>query len=230
MKMFIAAALIATMLGCQSTGEKNVKLETKQDKLSYSIGMNIGKNLRRDSIAITPDVFLRGVLDAGADSAKRLMTDQQVQESIMEFQQELRERQTASAHALGEKNAHDGQAFLAENAKKPGVVTLPSGLQYKVIKEGTGKSPKLTSTVTIHYAGRLLDGTEFDSSRKRNEPTTYPCNGFIKGWTEALQLMKEGSTWELYIPSDLAYGESGAGSVIPPNSTLIFDVELLAVK
>jgi FKBP-type peptidyl-prolyl cis-trans isomerase FklB len=230
MNLFCAAAVTVGLVGCQSTGEKDVKLESKQDKISYSIGMNIGNNLKRDSIAISPDAFLRGVLDAGADSAKRLMTDQQIQETIATFQQELRTKQMESARVAGDKNAQQGAAFMAENGKKPGVVTLPSGLQYKVITEGKGKSPTATSTVTVHYAGRLLDGTEFDSSYKQGEPTTYPVNRFVKGWTEGLQLMKEGSKWELYIPSNLAYGESGFSGVIPPNATLIFELELLSVK
>lgn len=230
MKLLITAMVLVGLMGCQSAGEKKVKLETKQDKLSYSIGLNVGKNLNRDSIVVLPDAFLRGVLDAGVDSTKRLMTDQEVKETIMAFQQELSGKQMERARVAGETHAKEGEAFMAENAKKTGVVTLPSGLQYKVIKEGTGKSPKLTSTVTMHYAGRLLDGTEFDSSFKRNAPATFAVNQMFKGWTEALMLMKEGSKWELCIPSSLAYGEAGAGGVIPPNSTLIFEVELIVVK
>lgn len=230
MKMLVTAVLVVGLMGCQPEGGKKVKLESKQEKLSYSIGINVGKNLNRDSIVVSPDAFLRGVLDAGADSAKRLMTDQEVKEAIMAFQQELSGKQMERARAAGEVHAKEGEAFLAENGRKPGVVTLPSGLQYKVVRDGKGKSPKLTSTVTFNYAGKLLDGTEFDSSFKRGQPTTYPCNQLIKGWIEALLLMKEGSTWELYVPSSLAYGASGAGSTIPPNATLIFTVELVAVQ
>jgi FKBP-type peptidyl-prolyl cis-trans isomerase FklB len=231
MKMLITALLVAGLMGCQSDGGKKVKLETKQDKLSYSIGINVGKNLNRDSIAVSPDAFLRGVLDAGADSARRLMTDQEVKDAIMAFQQELSGKQMERARAAGEVHAKEGEAFLAENAKKPGVVTLPSGLQYRIIKEGKGKTPKLNSTVSTNYAGRLLDGTEFDSSYKGGQPVSFACTRVIKGWTEALMLMKEGSTWELYIPSALAYGEAGAGGgVIPPNATLIFTLELISVQ
>jgi FKBP-type peptidyl-prolyl cis-trans isomerase FklB len=134
------------------------------------------------------------------------------------------------AHAAGEKNRLEGEAFLAENAKKPGVVTLPSGLQYKVLVEGTGKKPNAAATVKTHYSGKLLNGTEFDSSIKRGEPAVFPCSGVIRGWTEALLLMPVGSKWELYIPASLAYGEAGAGGVIPPNATLIFQVELIAIQ
>jgi FKBP-type peptidyl-prolyl cis-trans isomerase FklB len=192
--------------------------------------LNIGNSLKRDSITIVPEAFLRGIMDAKADSAQRLMTDQECQVVLSEFQQEMQTRKADNAKAASEKNRVDGEAFLAENAKKEGVVTLPSGLQYKVLGEGRGKTPKETSTVTVNYAGKLLDGTEFDSSYKRGEPATFPLNGVIRGWTEGLQLMKEGAKYEFYIPASLAYGENGAGGVIPPNATLIFQVELIAVQ
>lgn len=225
-----AAVLIVGFAGCQASGEKDVKLETQQDKVSYSIGMTVGKNLHRDSIAITPDAFLRGVLDAGVDSAARLMTDAQIQETMMAFQQEMQEKAGQRARALAQKNKEEGEAFLAENAKKPGVITLPSGLQYRVITDGAGGKPLAASTVRTHYTGKLLDGTEFDSSVKRGEPAVFPVHGVIPGWTEALQLMKVGSKWELFIPSTLGYGEHGAGNVIPPNATLVFEIELLGIE
>ena len=206
-----------------------MKLETQKDKISYAIGLSVGKNLTRDSITVSPDAFLRGVMDAGADSAARLMTDEQVQSTMMAFQDSMRRKQEAQARVAGEEQMTKGAAFLAENGKKPGVVTLPSGLQYKVITEGKGKTPTASSTVTTHYRGRLIDGKEFDSSYKRGQPAQFPCNGVIRGWTEALLLMKEGSKWELYVPPDLAYGASGAGGVIPPNATLIFEVELISI-
>lgn len=230
MNMYFTTLLVVGLAGCQSSGEKDVKLETQKDKVSYSIGMNVGKNLNRDSIEVNFDALLRGLRDAKADSASRLMTDAQIQETMTTFQQEMQNKQMENARLAGEKHKKEGESFLAENGKKPGVVTLPSGLQYLVVTAGKGKTPKLTSTVTTHYVGRLLDGTEFDSSIKRGEPATFPCNGVIKGWTEALQLMKEGDKWELYIPPSLGYGESGAGGVIPPNATLIFQVELISVK
>lgn len=225
-----AAVLIVGLAGCQSMGEKNVKLETQQDKISYSIGMTVGKNLHKDSIAISPEAFLRGVLDAGLDSAARLMTDNEIQETMTAFQKDMQAKAGERARALAQKNKVEGEAFLAENAKKPGVVTLPSGLQYRVITEGTGKIPQAASTVKTHYKGTLLDGTEFDSSYKRGEPAIFPCHGVIPGWTEALLKMKVGSKWELFVPAELAYGEQGAGGVIPPNATLVFEIELLGIE
>jgi FKBP-type peptidyl-prolyl cis-trans isomerase FklB len=231
MHRFWIAAVAFALLGCQTAGDKKVKLETQKDKLSYSIGLNVGHNLGRDSIAINPDAFIRGVMDAGLDTTARLMTDAQVQETIMAYQAEQRTKLEEGAKVAGDKNKKEGEAFLALNKKQPGVVTLPSGLQYKVLVEGKGKMPKLSSTVTTQYSGKLLDGTEFDSSYKRGEAATFPCSGVIKGWTEALQLMKEGSKWELYVPPDLAYGPAGTGGgAIPPNATLIFQVELISVK
>ena len=230
MKVFIASVLIAGLAGCQTTGEKDVKLETQKDKVSYSIGISVGNNLKKDSVAFTPEAFLRGVMDATADSAHRLMTDKEIEETMTTFRQELQEKKMENTRAAGTKNRSEGEAFLTENAKKAGVVSLPSGLQYRIITEGKGKKPTASSTVTTHYRGRLLDGTEFDSSYKRGQPATFPVSGVIKGWTEALQMMKEGSKWELYIPSSLAYGEHGAGGVIPPSATLIFEIELVSVK
>jgi FKBP-type peptidyl-prolyl cis-trans isomerase FklB len=230
MRAFWAVVLAAALAGCQSSGGKDVKLETQKDKVSYSIGLAIGKNLARDSVAVAPDPFIRGVLDAYADSSHRLMNDEEIQKVMAAFQDSLRTRQMETSRAAGEKQKREGEAFLAENARKPGVLTLPSGLQYKVITEGKGKRPSASSTVTTQYRGRLLDGTEFDSSYKHGQPAEFPVSGVIKGWTEALQMMTEGSKWELCVPSHLAYGESGAGGVIPPNATLIFEIELLSVK
>ena len=162
--------------------------------------------------------------------AKTLLSDKEAQEVMMTFQKEQMAKLNENARKLGEKNKKEGETFLAENKKKPGVVTLPSGLQYKILKEGTGRNPKATDTVVTHYRGTLLDGKEFDSSYKRGEPATFPLNGVIRGWTEALQLMKPGAKWQLFIPPQLAYGERGAGQDIGPNATLIFEVELIAIK
>jgi FKBP-type peptidyl-prolyl cis-trans isomerase FklB len=230
MKKFAVAVLVLGLLGCESSGQKSVKLETQKDKISYSIGMNIGNSLKRDSVALNPDAFLRGVLDASVDSSKRLLTDKEMAEVLQKFQEEMRDKQMAVAKAAGEKAKAAGEQFLAENAKKADVVTLPSGLQYKVLTPGKGKKPTEKSTVVAHYRGKLVDGTEFDSSYKRGEPMTFPVGGVSKGLSEGLQLMREGSKYELYIPSNLGYGESGAGGVIPPNATLVFQVELISVK
>ncbi|MBP1656634.1 MAG: hypothetical protein H6Q31_1235 [Bacteroidetes bacterium] len=230
MHYLLATLLVVGLTGCSSSGEKNVKLETQQDKVSYSIGLTVGNNLVRDSITIMPDAFLRGVMDARRDSAERLMTDMQVHETMIAFKKQMDSVAMERAHAQAVKNKEAGDTFLATNAHAPGVKTLPSGLQYRVITEGKGKTPTAASTVKTHYRGRLLDGTEFDSSYKRGEPAVFPVTGVISGWTEALQLMKEGSKWELFIPSNLAYGEQGAGGVIPPNATLVFEVELLEIQ
>jgi FKBP-type peptidyl-prolyl cis-trans isomerase FklB len=225
-----AAVMLVGLMGCQTTDEKNVKLETQMDKVSYAIGLNIGNNMKRDSIQVNPEALLRGIMDASVDSTKHLMTDSAIAETMMAFQTEMQKKREEVAHKMSEKNRVEAEAFLAANAKKPGVVTLPSGLQYRVITQGKGKKPSATSTVTTHYAGRLLDGTEFDSSVKRGQPATFPVNGVIKGWSEALQLMPVGSKWELVVPSALAYGDQGAGGVIPPGAVLIFEVELLSIK
>ncbi len=208
-------------------GEKT-ELKTQKDKLSYAIGMDMGGSLKRNSIDIDIDALVKGIKDSLV-GGKMLMTEQEQRDTLIAFQKEFQAKQQEKMKALAEKNKKEGEAFLAENKKKPGVKTLPSGLQYKVITEGKGPSPKETDTVTVNYRGTLIDGTEFDSSYKRNEPATFPVKGVIKGWTEALQHMKEGAKWQLFIPADLAYGERGAGGTIGPNATLIFEVELLKI-
>jgi len=205
------------------------ELKTDKEKISYSIGMDIGGNLRRGSIEVDPDMLAKGVKDSYV-GGKTLLTEDQARQAMEDFQKTLMAKKAEEMRNLSEKNKADGEKFLAENAKKEGVKVLPSGLQYKVITPGTGKSPKATDTVTTHYKGTLIDGTEFDSSYKRGEPATFPVSGVIPGWTEALQLMKEGAKWQLFLPPGLAYGERGAGRDIGPNATLIFEVELISVK
>jgi FKBP-type peptidyl-prolyl cis-trans isomerase FklB len=230
MKRLLIVSL-SIMLLFISNGEAAEKkaLQSQRDKVSYSIGLDIGNNLKRQSIDVDPDIISQGIKDILAGNEPS-MTETEIIETMMILQKELMEKQAEKVKQLAEKNKTAGEAFLAENKKKDGVITLPSGLQYKIIKEGTGKTPKLTDTVTVNYRGTFIDGTEFDSSFKRGEPATFPVNGVIAGWTEALQLMKEGSNWQLFIPSNLAYGDKGAGVVIEPNSVLIFDVELISVK
>ena len=205
------------------------ELKTDKEKISYSIGMDIGGNLKRGSVEVDPDLLAKGLKDSYG-GGKTVLTEDQARQTLADFQKAMMAKQAETMKKLSEKNKADGEKFLAENAKKEGVKVLPSGLQYKVIAPGTGKSPTTADTVTTHYRGTLIDGTEFDSSYKRGQPATFPVSGVIPGWTEALQLMKEGAKWQLFVPPGLAYGERGAGQVIGPNATLVFEVELLTVK
>jgi len=203
------------------------ELPTQKEKFSYAVGMNVGSNLRRQSAPVDPDVLLRGLKDTLAGS-QTLLTEEEERAVIMEVQADLRKQMQEKLKAQGEANKKEGDAFLAANKTKEGVVTLPSGLQYKILQAGTGPKPTSSDSVTVNYRGTFINGTEFDSSYKRGQPATFPVTGVIKGWTEALQLMPVGSKWQLFIPSDLAYGERGPGD-IGPNSTLIFEVELLKI-
>ncbi len=209
--------------------EDDAVLKTEKDKLSYAIGMNIGNNLKRQSLELNPEIVSQGIRDSLTDG-KPLMTEQEYRDTMTAFEQEMKQKQVTQIKELSDKNKQEGEAFLAENRKKDAVITLPSGLQYKVIKKGTGKTPKATDTVTVNYLGSLINGTEFDSSYRRGQPASFKVNGVIRGWTEALQLMQEGAKWQLFIPSDLAYGERGAGRDIGPYSTLIFEVELISIE
>ncbi|MGA8763239.1 MAG: FKBP-type peptidyl-prolyl cis-trans isomerase [Candidatus Sulfotelmatobacter sp.] len=206
-----------------------VTLKTKKDKVSYALGMSIGLNVHRQDVDIDPALVARGLKDA-LSGAKPLMTEDEARTAIMEQQAELSKRQKEKMQAAGEENRKEGLEFMAANKTKEGIVTLPSGLQYKIMKEGTGPKPASTDSVVCNYRGTLINGTEFDSSYKRGEPTTFPVSGVIKGWTEALQLMPVGSKWQLFVPADLAYADRGAGNDIGPNATLIFEVELLSIK
>jgi FKBP-type peptidyl-prolyl cis-trans isomerase FklB len=210
-------------------GEK-LELKTQKDKISYAIGLDIGTGLKKNEVEVDPDIMAKAIKDTLAGN-KPLMTDEEVKTTMTDFQKDLQAKQQERMKAQGEKNKKEGEAFLAQNKSKKGVKTLPSGLQYKVITEGKGKSPKASDTVTVQYRGTLIDDTEFDSSYKRGQPATFPVSGVIKGWTEALQLMKEGSKWQLFIPSGLAYGETGTkGGPIGSNAALIFEVELVSIK
>jgi FKBP-type peptidyl-prolyl cis-trans isomerase FklB len=229
MKLRLLTILGIALLASPANSEENLVLKSQKDKISYIIGMDIGRNLQKGSIDFDPDILAKGIKDA-LSGGKPLLTEQEIRETTAVFQKELMAKQEEVAKKLGEKNKKEGEAFLAENKKKEGVKTLPSGLQYKVIKEGTGKKPKITDTVTTHYRGTLIDGIEFDSSYRRGKPASFPANGVIPGWTEALQLMGEGAKWQLFIPPNLAYGERGAGRDIGPNATLIFEIELISIQ
>jgi FKBP-type peptidyl-prolyl cis-trans isomerase FklB len=221
----LAAVLVASI----GLAQDKPQLKDQKDKASYSIGLELGTSLKKGKMDVNADTLFKGLKD-GLSGAKPLLTEEQVKETMTALQKEMMDKQAAAQKEAGEKNAADGEKFLVENKKKDGVKTTASGLQYKVLKDGTGAPPKETDTVVTNYKGTLLDGTEFDSSYKRGEPATFPVNRVIKGWTEALQLMKPGSKYQLFIPSALAYGERAVGKDIGPNSTLIFEVELISIK
>jgi FKBP-type peptidyl-prolyl cis-trans isomerase FklB len=208
-------------------------LATPKDKQSYAIGINVGKglnqNLKQSGVDIDPAILTRAIRDV-LSGGKQLMTDQEAQETLKALQAEMRTAQEEKTKQLAEANKKEGDEFLAANKAKEGVNTLPDGLQYKVLQEGTGPKPSATDAVTVNYRGALVNGTEFDSSYKRGQPATFNVTGIIKGWTEALELMPVGSKWQLVIPSDLAYGPSGRPPVIGPNSTLVFEVELVSIQ
>lgn len=219
--VIFSASLLAFPLFGQ---EKSTQLKDQKDKVSYSIGMQIGFNLSRQKVDVNPDLIVAGMKDAMA--GKPQLNPEQVKEVMATFEKDMEQKQKA----LAEKNKAEGTKFLEENKKKEGVKTTASGLQYKVLKEGSGPQAKKTDTVTVNYRGTLISGTEFDSSYKRGQPATFPVGGVIPGWTEALQLMKVGSKYQLFIPSNLAYGERAVSPEIGANSTLIFEVELLDAK
>jgi FKBP-type peptidyl-prolyl cis-trans isomerase FklB len=208
-------------------------LTTRKQKFSYALGMNIGNglggNLKKQSVEVDPALVSQGLKDA-MGGAKTRLTQEEAQAVLNEVQTEVRKQQQEKTQESSAKNKTEGEAFLAANKSKEGVVTLPSGLQYKILTAGTGPKPTASDSVKCNYRGTLINGTEFDSSYKRGQPATFGVGQVIKGWTEALQLMPVGSKWQLVIPSSLAYGERGAGAEIGPDSTLIFEVELLSIE
>jgi FKBP-type peptidyl-prolyl cis-trans isomerase FklB len=204
-------------------------LATDREKASYAIGANIGKSMKKEGVDLDPALIARGIKD-GFAGGKLLLTDEQAQAALTAFSAEMKKKQEAQLALVAAANEKEGQAFLATNKTKPGIVTTPSGLEYKVLTAGTGPKPTPEDTILCNYRGTLINGTEFDSSYKRGQPTSIPVGGVIKGWTEALQLMPVGSKWQLFIPSELAYGPRAAGPDIGPNSTLIFEVELISIQ
>jgi FKBP-type peptidyl-prolyl cis-trans isomerase FklB len=205
-------------------------LTNEKQKTSYAIGMNWGTQIHRPGIDVDSAALIQGLKDAMA-GGKTLMTEDEARAALIKLQSEMQAKQQAKAQEEGDANKKEGEAYLAANKSKEGVVTLPSGLQYKILKEGSGPKPTAADSVVCNYKGTLINGTEFDSSYKRGEPATFPVSGVIKGWTEALQLMPVGSKWQLFIPADLAYGPRGTpGGPIPPNATLTFEVELVSIK
>ena len=209
------------------TTENQISMTNEKDSLSYAIGMNIGDNVRQQGLDINPEILAQGVMDAYKQEGK--MSPEAAAQLIQKWQMEQQSAQQAKAAQAAEENKAKGLAFLAENASKDGVQSHESGLQYKVLKEGNGRQPTIDDEVTLHYAGKLIDGREFDSSIARGEPITFSLKQLIRGWQIAVPMMKEGSEWEIYVPSELGYGAQGAGQMIGPNETLIFFIQLLSV-
>ncbi|MFO1462061.1 MAG: FKBP-type peptidyl-prolyl cis-trans isomerase [Verrucomicrobiota bacterium] len=229
MKTSLVPALAALLTGVSTLIAQDApELKDPRARLSYALGADIGNNLKRQEIDVDPKLLAAGIADA--INGKSALSTNQIREVMMEFRNQMMAKMQAKQDEESKKAQAAGEAFLAANAKKEGVKTTPSGLQYKVVKAGSGKTPTAADTVKVHYHGTLTDGTVFDSSVDRGEPVTFPVNGVIPGWTEALQLMKVGDKWQLVIPSKLAYGEQGAGEKIAPNSVLVFDVELLGIE
>ena len=223
------AVLGLGLLAAQVSAGETPVLKTEKDKLSYGLGVDVARSFQRLGVQVDTDVLVQAIRDV-LSGGKLLMTDAELRATMTTFQAELRQRQAAARTKAGEDNKKQGDAFLAENKTKEGVVTLPSGLQYKILKAGNGKTPTDADTVECHYRGTLINGTEFDSSYRTGKPMTIKVTAVIPGWKEALKLMPVGSKWHLVIPPQLAYGDRGAGQEIGPNATLVFEVELLAIK
>ena len=228
MKSILTTALGSALVASQLMAADPVELKDQKDKASYSIGVDIGTKLKAQGLELNADALSAGFKDAFS-GGKVQLTEDQVRETLMAFSRDMQAKQMEKAKAVGDANKKEGAAFLAENKKKEGVKVTPKGVQYKVITAGKGKTPKATDTVKTHYRGTLINGTEFDSSYKRGEPAEFEVGGVIPGWTEALQMMPVGSKWQLFIPSELAYGEQQVSAEITPHSTLIFDIELLEI-
>ena len=230
MKKIALIALSAGIISCQSTLEKQpLEFITGIDSVSYSIGADIGESFKQQSLGLSPAFLSKGIEDA-MNNGEQMMTKAAMQECLQKFQEEKMNQQSSEKTAGSDQNKIDGEAFLAANKTKEGVITTESGLQYKVITKGTGATPKKTDTVETHYRGTLINGKEFDSSYSRGKTASFGVSRVIAGWTQALLMMKVGAKWQLYIPPDLAYGARGAGGDIGPNATLIFDIELISIK
>lgn len=223
------ALLTLGLLMTQVSAEETQKPLDEADKFSYTIGYQIGTNLKQQGIEINQESLVKGIADVFANQQPPRFSESEMKQTLSDFKKERVAKMQAEREQQASKNLKEGEAFLADNAKKEGVVTLASGLQYQVITPGTGNTPKATDKVITHYRGTLIDGTEFDSSYERGNPANFPVKGVIAGWTEALQLMKEGAKWQLFVPENLAYGKRGAGGKIGPNATLIFEIELISI-
>lgn len=222
-------ALLGLFTSSAIAADQSSPFTTEKDKISYSIGLDIGRNFTKQGIDFDTQAFIAGLEDGRQNKISR-MTEQEVRDTLTTLQNKLIKQQQENMKTLSESNLKEGNAFLEKNKTAPGVKTLNSGLQYRVLTDGKGTPPTAKDIVKTHYRGTLINGTEFDSSYARGQPVEFPVEGVIKGWTEALQLMKPGSKWQVFVPAHLAYGEQGAGNVIGPNSTLIFEIELLSVS
>jgi FKBP-type peptidyl-prolyl cis-trans isomerase FklB len=227
-RKWILAVAIGLLASFVASAQDAPELKTDKDKFSYALGMNFGKNFRKQALEVDPAVFAKAFADA-FNGGTTAMTEQEMQNLLMAASQEIRKKQAAQQAEKGVAAQKEGEAFLAANKANEGVVALPSGLQYKILKAGTGEKPTLDDTVVCNYKGTLINGTEFDASEKHGGPATFPVKGVIAGWTEALQLMPVGSKWQLFVPANLAYGAEGPGD-IGPNATLIFEVELVSIQ
>ena len=228
MHRIFAVAIVGVLLGGTAWAAEGASLAVEKDRISYSVGYQMGGDFKRQGLELSPEAMVRGIQDALSGAAPAI-SETEMSQTLVDLKQKVMAAQQKAQQEQAAKNEAAGKAFLAENAKKKGVNALPSGLQYEVLKEGEGEPPKATDTVTVHYKGTLIDGAEFDSSYSRNQPATFALNRVIKGWTEGLQLMKPGARYRFFVPPELAYGARGAGPKIGPQSTLVFDVELLSV-
>ncbi len=228
LKWMLVPVLVAALLVPQAGAQETPALESQKEKVSYGIGVDVARNLKRQGVDVEADLMIRGMRDE-LEGRTLLIPDRELRRIMTAFQTELRAKQMQAAKVAGDENRKKGDAFLAENKSKAGVVTLPSGLQYRILKEGKGKKPTDNDSVVCHYRGTRIDGTEFDRSED-GKPATFKVTGVIPGYREALKLMPVGSRWQLFIPPQLAYGERGAGFEIGPNETLVFELELVAIK
>ena len=229
MKCVVVILLSVFALFSGGLADEKEKLNNQRDKESYSLGHQFGQSLKTQGLDINLDVYISGIKDF-LDGKQPLMTQEEIRATISELQKRVMSVREKELKEMAEKNLAQTKAFLEENKKKEGIKVLPSGLQYKVLTEGSGRIPKAEDKVAVHYRGTLINGTEIDSSYKKGQPAIFEVGGLIRGFSEALQLMKEGAKWQIFIPPELGYGKTGAGGVVQPNSALIFEVELISVK